>query len=227
MRVILLNPIYVGTVRWNTSRWRLNAKSGTMMRTERAQSDWERYTSHEEAYRIVPDALWQAVHARIKTLSNEDKRLKSGGKAVYRLSGLLKGGVCERNFVVASGTHYARQSSKHGPCTNTIRQRRDEVEHHILGEIDRRLLDPKMVALMARQIETELNRRSAAVLRMAVDKPAELIALEAHIARLRAPLKAGAAGIGLGSCIRFTASSCAAPAPGSDTEPKECRVRPG
>ena len=165
--------------------------------------------------------------ARIKTLSNEDKRLKSGGKAVYRLSGLLKGGVCERNFVVASGTHYARQSSKHGPCTNTIRQRRDEVEHHILGEIDRRLLDPKMVALMARQIETELNRRSAAVLRMAVDKPAELIALEAHIARLRAPLKAGAAGIGLGSCIRFTASSCAAPAPGSDTEPKECRVRPG
>jgi site-specific DNA recombinase len=191
VRVILQNPIYTGTVRWNTSKWKLDEKTGTMARSERPQAQWEQYTYHEEAYRIVTDELWQSAEARLKDLSRPDPRLKSGGKAVYRLSGLLKCGTCGRNYVVDSGTHYACPSSKNGACTNTIRQRRDEAERYILGAIDAQLLDETMVKAMAAEIVRDLNKRATALASRSADKPAELTALEARIARLKSRLRQG------------------------------------
>ena len=163
VRVILQNPIYTGTVRWNTSNWKLSEKDGKHKRTERPSAQWDRYTYQEEAYRVVNDKLWADAQGCMKGRQNPDKRLKSGGKAVYRLSGLLKCGVCGNNFVVDSGTHYACTGSKSQACTNTIRQRRDQAEHYILGAIDRQLLDPKLIMMMGKEIERELNRRSAAL----------------------------------------------------------------
>ena len=112
VRVILLNPIYRGEVRWNVSKWKLSETTGTVERSERTQAEFDRFTYHEPNYRIVPEELFNRVQARIKALSNPDYRLKSGGKAVYRLSGLLKCGVCGRNFVVDSGTPSACPSSE-------------------------------------------------------------------------------------------------------------------
>ncbi|MBS0375330.1 MAG: recombinase family protein [Proteobacteria bacterium] len=191
VRAILLNPIYTGTVHWNKSRWRLSERTGKSIRTERKPSDWTRYTYQEPAYRIVSDEVWHAAQARIKSLSNPDTRMKSGGKAVYRLSGLLKCGVCGRNFVIDSGTHYACPSAKSGACTNKIRQRRDDAETYILGAIDRNLLDPKMVTMMAREIERDLNARIDALQKREADRPAELVALDARLSRLRARLRDG------------------------------------
>ncbi len=191
VRVILLNPIYRGEVRWNVSKWKLSETTGTMKRSERTQAEFDRFTYHEPNYRIVPEELFNRVQARIKALSNPDYRLKSGGKAVYRLSGLLKCGVCGRNFVVDSGTHYACPSSKSGACSNTTRQRRDAVEYYVLKEIEDQLLDPKMVKAMAKEIERDLNRRSDAIESRAEAAPKELVALDARIRRLQSRLKDG------------------------------------
>jgi hypothetical protein len=145
--------------------------SGKYDRSERPDAQWSRYTYHEEAYRIISDKLWQATQARFKLQSNGDQRLKSGGKAVYRLSGLLKCGVCGRNYVIDGATHYACSGPRSGACTNTLRQRRDIAEQHILGAIDERLLDPKMVALMAKKIEQDFNKRLADLEHKATGRP--------------------------------------------------------
>ena len=157
MRVILKNPIYTGVVRWDLSRWKLNEASGTKRRTHKPVKVWERYTYREESYRIVSDEVFAAAQSRLKILSNPDARLKSGGKAVYRLSGLLKCGICGHNYVIDGATHYGCASAKSGACTNKLRQRRDVAERLILGEIEQRLMDPKLVMMMAKEIERELN----------------------------------------------------------------------
>ncbi len=76
-------------------------------------------------------------------------------------------------------------------CGNKIRLRRDDVERHILGAIDKQLLDPKMVLLMAKEIEREFNQRLAALQQKAGDLQAELLALDGRIARLKTRLRQG------------------------------------
>ena len=71
-----------------------------------------------------------------------------------------------------------------------MRQHRLDAEFHILGEIDRRLLDPELVQLMAKEIAHEFSRRTALVQKDADHSP-ESVALEARIARLKLRLRVG------------------------------------
>jgi site-specific DNA recombinase len=192
VRVILKNPIYTGTVRWNTSKWERDLDdTDKKKRSERPKEEWERYTYQEERLRIVSDATWQAAQARIRKVVDPSIKLKLGGKPVYRLSGVLVCGVCGCNYVLDNATHYACSSAKTNACTNKMRQRRAEAESYILPVIEDGVLDPKMVALMSKEIVQEMNRRRAARERDAVNRPADLTALEARIARLKTRLRVG------------------------------------
>ena len=86
---------------------------------------------------------------------------------------------------------FFQRSAKSGACTNKLRQRRDVAERQILGEIEQRLLDPKLVMMMAREIEREYNRRTAVAERSSAEKPAALLELEARISRLKLRLRQG------------------------------------
>jgi hypothetical protein len=52
--------------------------------------------------RIVSDELFERAQVRARTGVNRDKRLKSGGKAKYLLSGLLKCSECGARCVLAN-----------------------------------------------------------------------------------------------------------------------------
>ena len=99
VRAILTNPLYAGRQHWNTSAFIRDPDSGKHVRRKRPGSEWVINVLPE--LRIVSDELFERVQARIKSVSNDDPRLKLGGKASkYLLSGLGICGLCGSSYIV-------------------------------------------------------------------------------------------------------------------------------
>ena len=105
VRVILRNPLYCAWMRWNVSQFVRDPDSGKHKRRRRPKVEWVEH--RDEALRIIPEELYDRAQARTRVAANSDKRLKSGGRAKYLLSGLLVCNVCKAH------------------CSNHIRVRRD------------------------------------------------------------------------------------------------------
>ena len=190
IRVILKNPLYCGRMRWNVSQFVRDPDTGKYKRRRRPQTDW--VENREESLRIISDEVFERAQARTRASADSDKRLKSGGKARYLLSGLLVCKVCKAHYVIADARSYA--CSGHwsgGACSNEIRVRRDAIEHVILSGVYRDLLEPERVARMANEMRAAYAERMRAAAARAVDLPRELEELDARIMRLRERLKAG------------------------------------
>ncbi len=190
IRVILMNPLYCGRMRWNVSQFVRDPDSGKYKRRRRPTADW--VENREESLRIIPDEVFERAQARTRASADSDKRLKSGGKARYLLSGLLVCNVCKAHYVIADARSYACSGHwRGGACSNDIRVRRDAIERVILGGIYRDLLEPDRVARMANEMRAAYAERMRVVAARAADLPRELEELDARIMRLRERMKAG------------------------------------
>jgi site-specific DNA recombinase len=96
VREILYRESYRGTVVWNKTRKR--DSWGHKRQTDRPSSEWLRVEA--ESLRIVPEALWQAAHARL-TQRRENYRIAGwrapdgrGVRRHYLLSGFARCTVC-------------------------------------------------------------------------------------------------------------------------------------
>jgi len=190
IRVILKNERYRGRIHWNLSEWRKDPDSGTRHRVMRPREQWISY--QDETQRIITDALWEQAQRRIQPLRGSDRRLLSGGKPKYLLSGLMHCAECGGRFTLVShvgygcsGWHETRR------CSNNIYINRDVVEDAILGPIHGELLAPKRVELMAQEMQQYYRERVKALKAKAQDAPQELKDLTARIERLQARLKDG------------------------------------
>jgi hypothetical protein len=85
VRVMLRNPLYTGCVRWNVSEF---ARGSGLWKVQ-ASAAIRGGVGEPSRRRIVSDEVFQSVQMRMRQLANNDKRLKSGGKAKYLLSGLM------------------------------------------------------------------------------------------------------------------------------------------
>lgn len=190
IRVILRNPLYTGHVRWNVSQFVRDPDSGKHKRRRRSQAEW--VTHHDESLRIVSDELFDRVQARMQAFANSDKRLKSGGKVKYVLSGLLYCEACGANYVLGDKDKYACSSFIHGrACSNEIRVRRDAAEAVILHAVHRQLRDPDRVTLMVNEMQKHLAQLFKEHAARSREMPQELRDLEARLDRLRRRLKDG------------------------------------
>jgi site-specific DNA recombinase len=190
VRVILRNPLYCGRVRWNVSQFVRDPDSGQHKRRSRPKTEWVEH--RDESLRIVPDALYEQAQARTRVAANSDKRLKSGGKAKYLLSGLLICNVCKAHYVIADARSYACSGHWNGgACSNHIRVRRDAIERVILGGVRRDLLAPERVERMAAEMRVAYAERMREIAARAETLPNEIHELDARITRLRERLKAG------------------------------------
>lgn len=190
IRVILKNPLYCGRMRWNVSQFVRDPDSGKYKRRRRPQADW--VENREESLRIISDEVFERAQARTRASADSDKRLKSGGKARYLLSGLLVCKVCKAHYVIADARSYACSGHwRGGACSNDIRVRRDAIERVILGGIYRDLLAPERVARMANEMRAAYAERMRTLAARAAVLPRELEELDARIMRLRERLKAG------------------------------------
>jgi hypothetical protein len=138
-----------------------------------------------------PDAVFEKARQRTRDTTNDDARLKSGGKARYLLSGLLSCGQCGARYVLGNRASYVCAGYVGGDCTNNVWVRRDRVEKIILDPIRQELLSPEVVERMAK----ELRQQHAAWLNDLAGKadaaPAEVRSISERIARLRDRLAAG------------------------------------
>jgi hypothetical protein len=180
VRVILKNPLYCGRVRWNASQFVRDPDSGKHKRRSRPKADWVEH--RDESLRIIPDELYEHVQARTRVAANSDKRLKSGGKAKYLLSGLLICNVCKAHYVIADARSYACSGHWNGrACSNHIRVRRDAIERVILGGVRRDLLAPERVEQMAKEMHAAYAERMKEMAARVEALPRELQELDARI----------------------------------------------
>jgi hypothetical protein len=173
IRVILRNPLYTGTVRWNVSQFVRDPDSEKYKRRARPRSDWHSY--QDEALRIVSNELFEKVISRTRVAQCNDKRLKSGGKPRYLLSGLLTCSVCDAHYILADARSYSCSGhSQGGACSNRIRVRRTKIESIILDPIRKELLEPQRVKRMAEEMETAWAERIKAAAKRLVGASDEL-----------------------------------------------------
>jgi site-specific DNA recombinase len=113
-----------------------------------------------ESLRIVSDAVFQTAARRMHKCSDDDVRLKSGGRVKYLLSGLMSCASCGRNYVMADSRQYACGGYAYGEtCKNSERVYRTELEAKIVRPVLDELRDPARVARMAKEMEAEFVRR--------------------------------------------------------------------
>jgi hypothetical protein len=189
VRVILRNERYRGIVHWNTSEWRKDPDTGKRKRMMRPRAEW--ITHVDESLRIVSDELWQRTQRRTQP-AKDDVRLKSGGKAKYLLSGLLRCDVCGAHFTITGGTSYGCSSHHDGnACPNSIRVRRDRIEAVLLDPVNEKLIDPERIARIAKEMQDYYVERVRVMRAQAAEVPRELQELSARISRLKDRLRHG------------------------------------
>lgn len=189
IRVILRNPLYTGTVRWNVSQFVRDPDSEKYKRRARPKADWHTYK--DEALRIISDELFAKAEARTHG-TTKDERVRTGGKAKYLLSGVLRCRVCGAHYVIADARSYACSGHWNGgACSNTIRVRRTSIERVLLDPIREQLLTPDRRARMVKEMEAAFAERIRSCAQRAKTAPAEAQELDARISRLRERLKNG------------------------------------
>ena len=195
IRAMIENPIYTGTLLWNRSKWLKLEDTGKRLRKERGTDDLRGAAGNAPHLQIVTPATWKLAQLRmnVNKVKPGDPRLKSGGKAVYMLSGLL---MCEcgANYVLDSKTHYRCGAVVDGKaCTKShaLRVRRDLAEQIILKPIIDELLAPDMIDEMVTMMRKHLEAKTADAKADKAKLPAEVLELDSRLARLRARLKAG------------------------------------
>ena len=160
LQALLRNPLYKGDLLWNRSEWVRDHETGKRRRYERAESEWVR--QHDEAWRIVPDQLWEQVQARRRITDGaavpRDRRgrLLGGvagqrsGRARHVLGGLLACGTCGGAFfAVSSGGIYACGWHRdRGPdvCPSTLRVSRESIETRVFDAMRTHVLTPETIA---------------------------------------------------------------------------------
>lgn len=190
VRVILRNPLYTGTVRWNVSQFVRDPDSEKYKRRRRPQAEWHSY--QDEMLRIISGELFAKVERRTRVCANRDVRLKSGGKPKYLLSGLLHCRVCGAHYVIADARSYACSGHWNGgACSNHIRVRRDAIERVLLGPIRSELLSAERRERMAKEMQAAYVEQIKAIAQRAQSVPQEAAELDARIVRLRERLKKG------------------------------------
>lgn len=189
---MLRNPLYGGTYFWKRVQW-IKADHGRVTKL-RKQEEWMGSVGNAPELAIVKPAIWKLVQLRLSVNHGKpkDKRLQSGGRAVFMLSGILKCGECGAHFVMDSKTHYRCGSVIDGKaCKNTIRVRRDVAESVILRPIIDELLAPEMIDEIVKEMRAYYEERIAEIRAKRTKVPVEVEELNRRIARLQERLKTG------------------------------------
>lgn len=191
VRVILRNERYRGLVHWNTSEWRKDPDTGRRKRVARPRPEWITYA--DETQRIVPQAVWESVHARI----NQSAKLghwdaPRGRAAKYLLSGLLRCAQCGAHYVIVDQRNYGCSSHAHGhACPNSIRVGRESLERDLLDPVREELTEPDRLERTAARMQAYYDERRQEFRNAAAEAPRALQELDARITRLRERLISG------------------------------------
>jgi site-specific DNA recombinase len=171
IRAILHNERYVGRIIWNRAKFIKRPGSNKRTARPRPRTEWRIVEAPET--RIVDDALWRRVEERLafvkRTYGRVDGHSGLFGREAsspYLLSGLLVCAGCGARMVVRNGKgpngkYECPLHRNRGTCTNALAVRRDVIETQLLAGLQREVLAPAIVDLIAEELGRHLRRKEA------------------------------------------------------------------
>jgi DNA invertase Pin-like site-specific DNA recombinase len=142
-RGLFHRAIYVGRFEWNKTRTVRDPDSGRRRAVLRPRSEW--IVQERPELRIVDDATWDAVQARLAEGRDAEGRRPARRPAQVLLSGLLRCPHCGNSMTAANAQHYGCVKRKHhgaSVCRGFL-IRRDVVERRLLSWVREELLTPE------------------------------------------------------------------------------------
>jgi len=171
---ILNNPTYKGQVIWGRSKWVRGAADSEKRTVEQVDPSQWVITEHPEL-RIVPEKLWNAVHA-IQTARNGKRDavrrgVVKGRRGIQKYVGgsdsryWLGGGVlvcaeCGSNLIGDGRTDYVCPAHTSNNCKNDMRFRREDAHLAVFDLMREELLSDKQIALGQKYAEQVLRERA-------------------------------------------------------------------
>jgi site-specific DNA recombinase len=190
---ILANPLYMGRVIWNRTRWiRSAADSSHRRQVANPQADW--ITRQEDRLRIVPIELWaraqarqqlqsRAIGERVKQGMSKSNARRTGAGPKYLLSSLLRCAHCGSSYAIAGRDVYACTGHTGGGdslCTNDALLGRHVAEAEVLAGIKRLFLSPVVIGEITLGVRAELRKAASKV----VDHAPRIAELKAEIGNM-------------------------------------------
>lgn len=188
VRVVLRNERYIGAWSFGETRW--VKVPGTNVRRPQARDASEVVRTERPDLRIIPQELWDAVHARSEeagTVARAAAAKRQGsGRRMYLLSGLLRCAACGSVMIVHGGGRYYRCNAAHTKRTCPIRTsiREDVIRRSTLASIRKRFLAPLAVAGVRELVAEELGAAMRTSNAEREERAARLRRTEARIAGL-------------------------------------------
>ncbi len=157
---ILRNPIYVGQHTWNKRKGKKVPGTAQRIQKRRAEAEW--ITVQDETLRIVTDATWEAVQARLmKARAKAHPNNKGGRPPRYLLSGLMHCADCGCAYILRNGRDYACSSHSNGRaavCGQRRTLNRSRVESALLEGVKAELSKPKTVRELSKRVRATLRK---------------------------------------------------------------------
>ncbi len=196
---MLTRPLYRGEIVWNRTRkrnvWGQKQESG------RPEEQWVRVPAPH--LRIVPEALWQAVQARLKTARDSYLRATGGQlwgrpangiESKYLLTEMAQCGWCGGSLIVRSRASGARRvfayiCSYHHlrgrtVCQNGLVLPMDPTNETVLRVIEQQVLSPEVVHGTVRKVLERLRPAENTLVPQHTAARAELAVIEQELSRL-------------------------------------------
>lgn len=158
---ILNNEIYIGRYIWNRSKWVKNPDTGRRQRLDRPEAEW--ITAERPELRIIDDALWGRVRARMDRPRLAGGTQGKGQQPRTLFGGLMACGLCGGAMIAINAWSYGCAARKdRGPsvCAGVSAPRK-AVDARLLTAAREDLLSPEsMVEFHARvaQVVAERDR---------------------------------------------------------------------
>lgn len=175
---ILNNELYVGRYTWNRSRWVREPDTKRRKRLDRPREEW--MVEDRPALRIVDDAPWAAVRARMARPRAQGGTRGKGAKVRTLFGGLLKCGACGGPMTAVNTGIYgcvARKDRGISVCAG-VNVSRAKLEARMLALVREDLLAPARLAELQEQVR-----------RIAADRQREAVRADAGSQRRRAELE--------------------------------------
>ncbi len=163
---ILNNPLYIGRVAWNRSMKLRDPDTGKRTMRPRPPEEW--VWADVPELRIIPQSVWDEAQARRTqhqyTLSGGTR----GSRPKYLLTGLLRCGECDANYVVTmkhpkQHVYGCAGHKERGVavCGNGRTVRRDVIETLTLNYVFKDLFAPHRIAYLSAAVDEAYARAMA------------------------------------------------------------------
>lgn len=193
---ILHNPLYRGRLVWGRREWRRDPDSEKRERRYKLRDRSQWIETQVPELRIVDQDLARRVQAEVEKRSCPGRSSNSAGqmRKKHLFSGLIKCGLCGRNYVINGKDYYRCAGQREGTCNGAGSIRKSRVEELALQVIQDRLMTTELAELFAAEFAREVERLRASSDTETAQLSERLKDLEAEISNLATNFAKGAVG---------------------------------